>query len=63
VVNKTFKSSGSLKSGRNVKMVDARMKKDQRNEKFRAKGAKGKKKQLTKQKEAKPLKTRGRKRA
>jgi hypothetical protein len=44
-------------------MVDARMKKDQRNEKFRAKGAKGKKKQLTKQKEAKPLKTRGRKRA
>merc|ERR1719469_929808 len=28
VVNRTFKSSQGLKSGRNVKMVDSRMKKD-----------------------------------
>ena len=63
VVNRTFKSSQGLKSGRNVKMVDSRMKKDMRNEKFRAKKAGGKKKLMAKNSKAKPLKTRGRKRA
>jgi len=63
VVNRTFKSSQGLKSGRNVKMVDSRMKKDQRNEKFRHKGTEGKKKLMLKNSRAKPLKGRGRKKA
>jgi len=41
VVNRAFSSTMGKKSGRNVKMVDARMRKDQRNEKFRAKKGKG----------------------
>jgi AdoMet-dependent rRNA methyltransferase SPB1 len=37
VVNRTFSTSMGKKAGRNVKMVDARMRKDMRNEKRRAK--------------------------
>lgn len=41
VVNRNFKSSGNLKAGRNVKMVDTRMKKDMRNSKYKSKGKRG----------------------
>jgi len=37
VVNRNFNSKMGAKASRNVKMVDARMRKDQRNDKFRAK--------------------------
>jgi len=43
-------------------MVDARMKKDLRNDKFKAKKAGGKKYQANKDRTVKPLKGRGRKR-
>ena len=44
VVNRSFNTSQGGKTGRNVKVVDRRMRKDLRNEKFRAKkgGSKGK---------------------
>ena len=44
MVNRSFNTSQGGKVGRNVKVVDRRMKKDLRNEKFRAKkgGSKGK---------------------
>ena len=37
VVNRSFSSSGPKKGGRLIKNVDARMRKDMRNEKFRNK--------------------------
>ena len=36
VVNRTFSNSGTRKTGHNVKVVDARMRKDTRNDKFKA---------------------------
>ena len=49
VVNRTFNSSQGKKAGRNVKMVDSRMRADTRNAKIKskAKGGKGKGKQKT----------------
>ncbi len=43
VVNRNFQASGPKKGGRLVKNVDKRMRKDQRNDKFKAKKNKGKK--------------------
>ena len=43
VVNRTFQSSGPKKGGRLVKNVDSRMRKDARNDKFKARKNKGKK--------------------
>ena len=41
VVNRTFQSGGPKKGGRLIKNVDRRMRKDERNNKFRAKSKKG----------------------
>ena len=42
VLNRSFQAAGPKKGGRLIKNVDRRMRKDQRNEKFRAKKNKGK---------------------
>jgi hypothetical protein len=42
VVNRSFNTAQGAKQRRGVKMVDRRMRKDQRNEKFRAKKKGGK---------------------
>lgn len=41
IVNRSFSNSGGKKTGRGVKVVDARLRKDQRNDKFKAKKNKG----------------------
>jgi hypothetical protein len=41
VVNRSFNSGGPMKGGRLIKNVDARMRKDMRNDKFRGKSKKG----------------------
>lgn len=41
VVNRAFQAAGPKKGGRLVKNVDRRMRKDQRNDKYRAKKKKG----------------------
>jgi hypothetical protein len=42
VVNRTFNTSMGKKTGRGVKMVDSKMKKDSRNAKLKKKGKGGK---------------------
>jgi hypothetical protein len=42
VVNRAFNSSMGKKAGRNVKMVDSRMRADTRNERIKKKGKGGK---------------------
>ena len=59
VVSRSFSSSGPKKGGRLVKNVDARMRKDQRNDKFRGKKA-GKNKKSPKPTKAKVQKGGGR---
>jgi len=60
VVSRSFSSSGPKKGGRLVKNVDARMRKDQRNDKYRGKKAGKNKKSPQKTTKAKVQKGGGR---
>ena len=53
IVNRSFSTVMGAKQGRGIKMVDRRMRKDQRNEKFRAKKKGGSSRSKSKTKNSK----------